>query len=74
MQSAVNTIQDIQSEIENALECLPKFVSKLPEELKPLLRLATPQGIRARVSLRHPDKKASRQIKRNAPVSSWSPE
>lgn len=74
MQSAVNTIQDIQSEIENALECLPKLVSKLPEELKPLLRLAPPQGIRAHVSLRHPDKKASRQIKRNAPVSSWSPE
>ena len=73
MQSAVNTIQDVQSAIEKALECLPKLVSKLPEELRPLVRLAPPQGIQVHVSLRHPDKKASRQIKRNTPVSSWRP-
>lgn len=74
MQSAVITIQDIQSEIERALECLPKLLSQLPEELKPLIRLAPQQGIHAHVSLRHPDKKAGRQIKRNAPASSWRPE
>jgi hypothetical protein len=74
MEYAVNTIQDLQSKIERALECLPKLISQLPEELKPLIRLAPPQGIHAHVSLRHPDKKTSRQIKRNAPVSSWSPE
>ena len=74
MPSAVNTIQDTQSEIERALECLPKLVSQLPEELKPLIRLAPPQGIHAHVSLRRPDKKTSRQIKRNAPAGSWRPE
>jgi hypothetical protein len=74
VQSAVNTIQDVQSEIEKALECLPKFLSHLPEELKPLILLAPPQGVHASVSLRHPDKKTSRQIKRNAPMNSWSPE
>lgn len=72
--SAANTIQDVQSEIEKALECLPKFISHLPVELKPLILLAPQQGVHAQVSLRHPDKKTSRQIKRNAPVSSWSPE
>lgn len=69
----MNTIQDVQSEIEKALECLPKFISHLPEELKPLILLAPQQGVHAQVSLRHPDRKTSRQIKRNAPVSSWSP-
>jgi hypothetical protein len=74
MQSAASTIQDVQSEIEKALECLPKFLSHLPEELRPLRWLAPRQGVHAHISLRHPDKKASRQIKRNAPVTSWSPE
>jgi hypothetical protein len=74
MQSDGNTIQDAQSEIEKALECLPKFLSHLPKELKPLILLAPPQGVHASVSLRRPDKKTSRQIKRNAPMNSWSPE
>ena len=74
MRSVVDTIQDVQSKIERALECLPKLLSQLPEELKPLIQLAPPQGVHAHVSLRRPDKKASRQIKRNAPASSWSPE
>ena len=73
MQSVVSTIQDVQSEIEKALECLPELLSQLPDELKPLILLAPPQGVHARVSLRHPDKKSSRQIRRNAPVNRWSP-
>lgn len=74
MLSPLSSIQDVQSKIERALECLPKLLSQLPEELKPLILIAPPQGVRANVSLRHPDKKTGRQIKRNAPANCWSPE
>lgn len=67
-----NTILNVQLEIEKALDRLSQFESELPDVLKPLVRLAPPKGTRAQVSLRHA--KTERQVKRNAPASSWSPD
>lgn len=68
----LNTIENIQNEIETALENLPRFQAQLPDALKPLAKLASPTGLRVQVSLRHA--KSGRQVKRNAPADSWSPE
>ena len=65
------TILEVQSELEIALQSLPGFQAQLPDVLKPLVKLAPPKGVRACVSLRHAGKKP-RQVKRNAPADSWS--
>lgn len=65
------TIAEDQSEIARALQSLPKYAQQLPEEVKPLLRIAPPKGKQVEVSLRHA--KTKRQVKRNAPGDSWSP-
>jgi hypothetical protein len=66
------TILEVQSEIETALRRLPRFAAQLPDALKPLVRLAPPRGARAQVSLRHA--RTARQVRRNAPADSWSPD
>ena len=66
------TILEVQSEIEIALQRLPAFAAELPDALKPLARLSPPKGAHAKVSLRHA--KTERQVKRNAPAGSWSPD
>lgn len=66
------TILEVQSEIEIALQHLPGLAAQLPDALKPLVRLAPPQGEHAQVSLRHA--RTERQVKRNAPADSWSPD
>ncbi len=70
--SREKTILQLQLEIETALRLLPGFTNQLPDALKPLVRLTPPDGERAKVSLRHV--KTNRQIRRNAPASTWSPE
>jgi hypothetical protein len=69
---AALTIEVAQAGLEEALEALPDYLPELPDALKPLARLAPPTGLHAKVSLRHGNKE--RQVKRNAPASSWSPE
>jgi hypothetical protein len=64
-----NTILELQSDLEIALQCLPRFQAQLPDVLKPLVNLAPRKGVRAHVSLRHAAK--GRQIKRNAPAETW---
>lgn len=71
--ATARTIEGAQAELEQALESLPNYLPQLPDALKPLARLAPPTGLHAKVSLRHGSKK-ERQVKRNAPASSWSPE
>lgn len=66
------TILEVQAEIEAALERLKAFEAQLPDELKPLLRIAPRKGARAKVSLRHA--KTDRKVKRNAPADCWSPD
>ena len=70
---AARTIEGAQAELEQALESLPNYLPQLPDALKPLATLAPPAGLHAKVSLRHGNNK-ERQVKRNAPASSWSPE
>jgi hypothetical protein len=71
--ATTRTIEGAQAELEQALESLPNYLPQLPDALKPLARLAPPTGLHAKVSLRHGSNK-ERQVKRNAPASSWSPE
>jgi hypothetical protein len=67
------TIQQLQSDIEAALQSLRKHGNQLPEELKPILGLAPPEGSRVQVSFRHgKNNRNSRQVKRSAPSHSWS--
>ncbi|MEK7408175.1 MAG: hypothetical protein AAB225_24150 [Acidobacteriota bacterium] len=66
------TILQVQSEIETALQRLPGLEAQLPDVLRPLVRLAPSKGARAQVSLRHA--RTQRQVKRNAPAESWSPD
>ena len=66
------TVLEGQYEIESALEALPRFSAQLPDLLKPLLRLAPPDGLHPQVSLRH--REGNRQVERNASLHSWSPE
>ena len=69
------TILEVQSEIETALQHLPELAAQLPDVLKPLVKwLAPPKGSRTQVSLRHRHGRNERQVKRNAPTDSWSPE
>ena len=70
--NTLNTIEKMQNEIEAALEQLPRLEAQLPDVLKPLAKLASGKGVRAQVALRHA--KSGRQVKRNAPADSWSPE
>ncbi len=72
MTNTKRTIAEDQSEIARALQSLPKYAQQLPEEVKPLLRIAPPKGKHVEVSLRHA--KTDRQVKRTAPGDSWSPE
>lgn len=72
MNNVEKTISEVQSEIETALKRLSGFAAQLPDVLKPLVRLAPPKGVRAQVSLRRA--KTERQVKRNAPADSWSPD
>ena len=67
------TIQDLQSDIEAALRSLLKYEAQLPETLKPLLRLAPPEGSQVHVSFCHAKKgKKERKVKCNAPWDAWS--
>ena len=66
------TILEVQSEIETALQRLPGLAAQLPDVLRALVKLAPPKGARAQVSLRHA--RTERQVKRNAPADSWSPD
>jgi hypothetical protein len=65
------TIEESQREIETALQALPNFESYLPEPLKPLARLAAPNGFCANVRFRHASNE--RGVKKNAPAEAWSP-
>jgi hypothetical protein len=71
--ATARTIEGAQAELEQALESLPNYLPQLPDALKALATLAPPKGRYAKVSLRHGSNK-ERQVKRNAPASSWSPE
>jgi hypothetical protein len=55
-----------------ALQRLAGFAAQLPDVLRPLVWLAPPKGARAQVSLRHA--RTERQVRRNAPADSWSPD
>lgn len=68
----MQSIQELQSDIEAALRSLPKHENQLPEILKPLLRLAPPKGLWAQVRFRH--SKNERAVKCNAPADAWSPD
>jgi hypothetical protein len=65
------TIEESQREIETALQALPNFANYLPEQLKPLARLAAPNGFCANVRFRHA--RNERAVKSNAPAEAWSP-
>lgn len=64
------TIEEVQAEIEKALQRLPAFAAQLPEDLRALTTLLPPSGTRVKVSLRHV--KGDRQVKRTAPADAWS--
>jgi len=70
--SGQKTVLQVQSAIAAALQSIPDYASKLPDALKPLENLVPPKGMRAEVSLRHAA--TNRQVRRNAPMASWSPE
>lgn len=67
----MNTVNDLQTQLQLALENLRTFQDRLPAPLQPLVCLAPPPGSRAIVSLRHA--KSNRQVKRTAPADRWSP-
>src|SRR5580704_5014013 len=63
------TILEVQSEFEVALQHLASLGGQLPDQLKPLAKLAPRNGMRARVSLR----KNERKVSKNLPAARWLP-
>jgi hypothetical protein len=66
------TILDAQSELEAALQHLASLVAQLPDELKPLAKLAPRNGMRAQVSFRYAKKE--RRVSKSLPAARWVPD
>ena len=73
MHPNVITISELESGLQRSLAALRELEERgeLPEELKPLLVLAPPDGASVHVSLRHRD--TGRALRGGAAAGSWTP-
>ena len=69
LDSEEKTILEAQSELEAALQHLAGLVAQLPDELKPLAKLAPRNGMRAQVSFRYAKKE--RRVSKSLPAARW---